>query len=623
MLHGCTPQVQSFALAAYKTSGESPFPPASFTPPANHSPAMDIPPPIPTSEPYFSLNPVHFPVTCASPVAQEWFDRGLTLCYAFNHEEAHRCFLQCLAHDEKCMMGYWGVGYALGANYNKVSRHPIFIPVYSFLQAWELFEPGEVERAVPTIITALKTIDQVGAQGTDLETALVNALRARMPADAADRNYTAWNTAYAEAMKTVYDSHSDDIDIATLYADSLMSLTPWRLWDIKTGDPAPGSRALEARTVLERGMKQAPTHPGILHFYVHLTEMSSTPEKALPAANALVGLVPDGGHLEHMPSHIYVLMGDYARAIACNERGIIADEKYLASRGPGGFYLVYRLHNMQFIVYSAMFAGQYEVAMRHVEMIERHVPEQLLESLGHFIEATYAIRFQVYVRFGRWQEIIATQPPKREQIYPIATAFTHWSKAIAYSATRDVANAEKERLLYLEAYDRIPATSLMFPNTAHDVLKIGTAFLDGELEYRKGNFSVAFTHLEESIRRYDSLVYCEPWSWLTPVRHAYAALKLERGHIEEALEVYYDDLGFNDTLPRAHQHPNNVWALTGAYECLQKLGRTQEAKIIWPLLRAATATADVDVEVSCFCRIDDVAHGRDLVEQGEKRACCS
>lgn len=586
---------------------------------------MDIPSPIPTTDPYFVLNPIHLSITTASPSAQEWFDRGLTLCYAFNHEEAHRCFLQCLAHDEKCMMGYWGIGYALGANYNKVSqiRRSTFQPIDD-CQAWELFEPGEVERAVPTIITALKTIDQIGAQGTDLETALVNALRARMPADAADRDYTSWNKSYAEAMKSVYDSFSDDIDVATLYADSLMSLTPWRLWDIKTGDPAPGSRALEARDVLERAMKQGPTHPGVLHFYVHLTEMSSTPEKALPAANALVGLVPDGGHLEHMPSHIYVLMGDYARAIECNERGIIADEKYLASRGPGGFYLVYRLHNMQFIVYSAMFAGQYEIAMRHVEMIERHVPEQLLESLGHFIEATYAIRFQVYVRFGRWQEIIATQPPKRAQMYPIATAFTHWSKAIAYSATRDVANAEKQRRLYLEAYDRIPATSLMFPNTAHNVLAVGTAFLDGELEYRKGNFDTAFRHLEESIRRYDSLVYCEPWSWLTPVRHAYAALKLERGHVEEALECYFDDLGFNDTLPRAHQHPNNVWALTGAYECLQRLGREREAKIVWPLLRAARATADVDVEVSCFCRIDDVAQGRDLVEQGERRAaCCS
>jgi tetratricopeptide (TPR) repeat protein len=369
-------------------------------------------------------------------------------------------------------------------------------------------------------------------------------------------------------------------------------------------------------------MKQAPTHPGILHFYVHLTEMSSTPEKALPAANALVGLVPDGGHLEHMPSHIYVLMGDYARAIACNERGIIADEKYQALRGSGGFYLVYRLHNMQFVVYAAMFAGQYGVAMRHVEMIEREVPEELLASLGHFIEATYAIRFQVYVRFGRWREIIALEPPKRERVFPITTAFVHWSKAIAYSATRDVVNAEKERLLYLEAYDKIPSTSLMFPNTAHDVLAIGTAFLDGELEYRKGNFDAAFTHLEESIRRYDSLVYCEPWSWLTPVRHAYAALKLERGHTEEALECYYDDLGFNDTLARANQHPNNVWALTGAYECLRKLGREREARIVWPLLRAARAVADVDVDVSCFCRIDDVANGRDLVQQGEVRAGC-
>ncbi|KAJ9122227.1 hypothetical protein QFC22_001646 [Naganishia vaughanmartiniae] len=567
-----------------------------------------IPPPISVSEPYFTLNPIHFSITTTSPSAQQWFDRGLTLCYAFNHEEAMLCFYQCLAHDPNCVMAHWGIAYSLGANYNKT---------------WELFAPGEVDASLPKIKAALHHIDQL-APGSELEMALIRALKARMPEDITRRDYGTWNIAYATAMQEVYAKFPESIDVTAFYADAMMILTPWRLWDLSTGGPAPNSRAVEIQAVLEHAMKHFPDadrHPGILHFYIHLMEMSPDPEKALPPANKLFNLVPDAGHLQHMPSHIYFLVGDYQRASYSNLLGIAADAKYLEKRGPGGFYLIYRLHNMQFIVYSAMYAGQYELAMRYVDMIEQNVPEELLAALGHFIEATYTMRSQVYVRFGRWEEIKALKIPSNPSIYPLTIAFTHWSKAIAYSATRDVPSAEKERDLYLSAYEKVPATSLVFPNSGKAVLDVGTAFLHGELEYRKANYPVAFAHLEESIKRYDSLIYCEPWSWLTPVRHAYAALKLEQGHTEQALKTYFDDLGINDTLPRAHQHPNNVWALTGAYECLIKLGRTREASIIRPLLRTATATADVDIKVSCFCRIDDIADGKDLVEQGEEICC--
>ncbi|KAJ9115351.1 hypothetical protein QFC24_007016 [Naganishia onofrii] len=567
-----------------------------------------IPSSISVSEPYFTLNPIHFRITTSSTSAQQWFDRGLTLCYAFNHEEAMICFYQCLAHDPDCVMAYWGIAYSLGANYNKT---------------WELFAPGEVDASLPKIKAALEKIDHL-KPGSELEMALIRALKARMPEDITRRDYGTWNLAYATAMEKVYAQFPESIDVAAFYADAMMILTPWRLWDLQTGGPAANSRAFEIQAVLEHAMKHFPDadrHPGILHFYIHLMEMSPYPEKALPPANKLLNLVPDAGHLQHMPSHIYFLVGDYQRANYSNMLGIAADEKYVEKRGTGGFYLIYRLHNMQFIVYSAMFAGQYELAMKYVDMIEQNVPEQLLAALGHFIEATYTMRSQVYVRFGRWEEIKALQLPSNPSVYPLTTAFTHWSKAIAYSATRDVAAAENARDLYLAAYEMVPATSLMFPNSGKTVLDVGTAFLDGELEYRKANYPVAFAHLEESIRRYDSLIYCEPWSWLTPVRHAYAALKLEQGHTEVALNTYFDDLGINDTLARAHQHPNNVWALTGAYECLMKLGRTREASIIRPLLRTATATADVDIKVSCFCRIDDIADGKDLVEQGEEKCC--
>jgi tetratricopeptide (TPR) repeat protein len=326
-----------------------------------------------------------------------------------------------------------------------------------------------------------------------------------------------------------------------------------------------------------------------------------------------------------MPSHIYVLIGDYARAIDSNLRGIAADETYMRVTGrTGGFHLVYRLHNMQFVVYAAMFAGQYELAMAHVEMIERNVPLELIATLGDFIEATYAIRLQVYVRFGKWDLLKHLTIPEDQQLFPITTAFTYWARAVAYSATRDVDAAERERGKYLEAVEKVPEGRLMFPNTARQVLAIGTSFLDGELDYRKGEYDTAFAHLEESIKRYDSLVYCEPWSWMTPPRHAYAALSLEQGHITRALETYYADLGFSPALARAHQHPNNIWALAGVEECLRLLGREEERRIVEVLLRTGRAVADVEVGVSCFCRIDKLpGDGEKESKVEEEKVCCN
>ncbi|KAI5448850.1 hypothetical protein NCC49_006071 [Naganishia albida] len=570
-----------------------------------------VPTPIAPSAPYLHLNPLSFPITTTSEAAQQWFNRALTLCYAFSHEEALACFYQVLAHDQGCLMAYWGVAYALGANYNKT---------------WELYAKGEVDATIPHIHAALQEIKRRNLSGTELEQSLVAALDARMPRDLTDRDYAKWNTKYAHAMRDVYRRFPADVDVAAIFAESLMVLTPWRLWDLTTGHPAPGSHAAEIRQILETAMttEQGKRHPGLLHFYIHLMEMSPTPESALPAANALRNLVPDAGHLQHMPSHIYFLIGDYPRAIDANLAGIAADERYIAQTGrEGGFYLVYRLHNMQFVVYAAMFSGQYELALQHVEMIERNVPLDLVHTLGDFIEATYAIRLQVYVRFGKWQLLKALSIPEDQALFPITTAFTYWARAIAYSATRDVPSAEREQRRYLDAVGNVPETRLMFPNTARQVLGVGTAFLSGELEYRKGNFSLAFTHLEESIKRYDSLVYCEPWSWMTPPRHAYAALLLEQGHTRRALETYFADLGFNPTLARAHQHPLNIWALVGAEECLKVLGREEERGIVKTLSRAARAVADVQVDVSCLCRIDRVPCADDEREKRDGKTCCN
>ncbi len=559
---------------------------------------------IPADEPYFDLGSFHRSISTSNRDAQIWFDRGLTLCWSFQQDEAKICFEQTLAHDPDCVMGYWGLAFSQGIEYNK---------------SWEIVPPGDLESMLPKIKDAIDKAQEKRQYGSAVENALIEAAAARLPSDFKSRDFVSWNTAYADAMKVVYVQYGEDLDIAALYAESMMLLSPWKMWDLKTGRPTALSRADNVKIVLEKALKrdEAYEHPGLLHLYVHLMEMSPSPELAIPAADRLIGLVPAAGHLNHMPSHLDILIGDYRRAIYANIRAIIADKMFSATGGFKGFYLIYHLHNINTLVYAAMLSGQYKVAIRYAELAEQTMPKEMVQHLGHIVESLYRVKIHVFVRFGRWQEIIAVELPEPQSLFPLTTAYTLFAKGVAYSATRDISNAERHRELYVSALDRVPPGHLIFPNKATDVLAIGTAMLDGELEYRKGNFEAAFKHLRLSIERYDGIGFGEPWGWMQPVRHAYAALKIERGELEEALSTYAADLGYNGSLPRAVQHPNNVWALHGYHECLMKLGRKDEAAIIQPQLRLALAVADVDISSSCFCRLETDDR---VVVNGEK--CC-
>lgn len=411
-------------------------------------------------------------------------------------------------------------------------------------------------------------------------------------------------------MALVYQKYPQDLDIASLYADSIMNLSAWDLWDLKTGEPAPGARSPEAKAVLDAALSQdgAYKHPGILHLYIHLMEMSKTPEIALVAADHLRNLIPDAGHLVHMPSHLDILVGDYRRAIASNADACLADEKYLAEHGGDNFYAFYRLHDYHSLVYAAMFAGQFKTCIDTVTRMEASLPESLLRiespPMADWLENFVSVRIHVLVRFGRWKDLLALELPKDEELYCVTTAMIHYGKGIAYAATGDVKKGAEERELLWAAVDRVPSARIAgdFPNKSNVVLQVAKAMLDGELEYRKGNYEAAFSHICTAIERDDALNYAEPWPWMMPTRHAYAALMMEQGNVEEATHALTADLGFDETLPRARQHPNNVWALHGYHECLVKLGRKDEAGIVMQQLRLAQAVADVPVKAACYCR---------------------
>ncbi|MGW2424777.1 hypothetical protein ACWC0C_36980 [Streptomyces sp. NPDC001709] len=545
---------------------------------------------------YYDLGTYSRPVTTSSPEAQLWFDRGLVWTYAFNHEEAVSCFESAAAADPGCAMAYWGIAYALGPNYNK---------------PWEFFDGQDLARTVARTHAAVELAHEKAEAGaTPVERALIGALRARCPQPEAVDDCSVWNAPYADGMRTVYELAPDDPDITALYADALMNLTPWRLWNLRTGEPAEGARTLEAKAVLDRSLATdvGAGHLGILHMYIHLMEMSPTPEAALPVADRLRGLVPDAGHLQHMPSHIEVLCGDYRRVVSDNDDAIAADEKFHARAGAMNFYTLYRSHNHHFKIYGAMFLGRFRTALEAAAQLEASIPEQLLRvqspPMADWLEGFLAMRAHVLIRFGRWSDILRMPLPADPELYSVSTAMLHYARGVAFSATGRIAEAEVERRLFGEAVARVPETRMLFNNTCADILAVASAMLDGELAYRKGDHDAAFAALERSIELDDNLPYDEPWGWMQPTRHAYGALLLEQGRVAEAEAVYRADLGLDDTLPRAVQHPGNVWALHGLHECLVRLGKAGEAQIVAQQLKIAAAMADVPVEASCFCRLD-------------------
>jgi len=544
---------------------------------------------------YYDLGTHSWPVTTSAPEAQAWFDRGLVWAYGFNHEEAVYCFEQALSADPDCAMAYWGVAYALGPNYNK---------------PWAAFDEDDLRTSTERADAATSRAGQLAAGVTPVERALIGALRARYAPDELPGEREVWNAKYAEAMGRVYDAFPGDPDVAALYADALMNLTPWELWDLRTGEPAAGAQTAQAQVVLDRALETPAgrTHPGVLHMYIHLMEMSPYPERARPAAERLRGLVPDAGHLHHMPTHLDVLCGDYARVVASNAQAIAADEKYAARNGVMNFYTLYRVHDYHFKIYGAMFLGQAQTALEATAELEAAIPEQLLRvtspPMADWLEGFLGMRVHVLVRFGRWQDLLDLPLPADPVLYSATTAMLRYGRGVACSALGHLEEAERERELFATARAAVPASRMMFNNTCADVLAIAASMLDGELEYRKGNIEAAFGHLRTSIALDDGLPYDEPWGWMQPTRHAYGALLLEQGLVAEAEAVYRADLGFDDTLPRAYQHPGNIWSLHGYHECLVKLGQTGEAKIIEQQLRFAAAMADTPVQASCFCRLD-------------------
>ncbi|MEX0347455.1 MAG: hypothetical protein AB3N20_21210 [Rhizobiaceae bacterium] len=544
---------------------------------------------------YYDLGTYSRPVTCSSQEAQQWFDRGLVWTYAYNHEEAIVCFGKALESDPNCAMAHWGIAYCIGPNYNK---------------PWEAFEedekPDALALARSSIEAALMHIGEV----TPVERALIQALPKRYPDDPSTEEFSPWNDAFADAMRQVHAAHGDDLDVCALFAESIMNRTPWQLWDLPTGQPADGADTLEAIAVLDSAFERldgAWQHPGLLHMYVHLMEMSPHPERALRHGDVLSTLVPDAGHLLHMPTHIDVLCGDYMNVVLRNHTAIIADRKFLAREGAENFYSVYRCHNYHFKIYGAMFLGQPTPALETADELIETLPAETLRPMADWFEGFVPMKQHVLIRFGMWNAILEQELPEDAELFSVTTAMMRYSRTVALANTKQVEAAEAERQLFEAAFEKVPETRMLFNNTCRDILQVGRQMMLGELEYHRGNHAVAFDHLRKSVELDDNLPYDEPWGWMQPTRHALGALLLEQGEFEEAEAVYRADLGLDATLSRACQHPGNVWSLHGLHECLTRRGEETEAAHIKLQFDKAVARAEVPINASCYCRRQAIA----------------
>ena len=543
---------------------------------------------------YYDLGTYSRKITTSSDDAQRWFEHGLVWTYSYNHEQAIECFQKALEHDPDCAMAHWGVSYAIGPNYN-----------FEWWMMDSATKANSLGTAYDRTQAALALVDAV----TPPERALIEALPARYPQREPIKKQEPWNDDFAAAMKKAYEAHPDDIEVATVYAEAILNQTPWKMWDIRNNTVAENAGTVEAQKVLERFVDtpEGRAHPGILHLYVHLMEMSPTPEKALVAGDFLRELVPDAGHLIHMPTHIDIQCGEYRDALHWNQKGIEADLKIAEREGRMNFYTSYRVHNYHFAIYGAMFLGQYEPAMAAAEEMITEIPVELLKQesppMADFIESYISMKTHVQIRFGRWRDIIAEPLPEDQDLYCYTTASLHYAKAVAHAALGEVAESEAERAKFMGARAKVPDSRHLHNVRCLDLLDVAEQMVEGELEYRKGNYDIAFAHLHKAIELEDALPYDEPWGWIQPVRHTLGALTLEQGRVEEAEQAYREDLGLAGDLPRACIHPDNIWSLKGLDECLRRRGAgdTAEAKMIRQRLELAAACSDLPVGASCHC----------------------
>ena len=491
------------------------------------------------------LGNLHHPVSTKNAQAQQFFDQGLRLIFAFNHDEAARSFWRAADLDPKLGMAYWGMAEAVGPNYNDPASDDRFKAAHDAIQ-----KAVELSDSAPPN-----------------EQAYIRAMAKRFPADPkADRRKAAED--YRDAMREVVKNFPDDLDAATLFAESGMNLHPWGLWHVD-GTPEEGTEEVVA--TLESVLKRDPDHMGAVHYYIHSVEASRNPERALAGANKLAAMAPGAGHLVHMPAHVYIRTGDYEAAVKTNQQAATVDRAYIKASGVQGIYpMMYYSHNLHFIAMCASMNGNYLEAKKNAEMLATHVAPGVKEMPP--LEGFMTIPIAVDVRFHKWDSILAMKQPSSDM--KITTVFWHFARGMAYAGKGKVDAAEAEYKIVAEAEKATPEDvpfAMPVNNKAKDVLKIAQNVLGAKIAQAKNDTDGSIAMLQEAVAVQDTLKYDEPSDWFFPVRESLGAALLIKGDSAAAEKTFRDDLNKN---------PRNPRSLYGLQQALKKQGRDYDAGFI-------------------------------------------
>ena len=505
------------------------------------------------------------PVTTSSKEAQRFFDQGLALTYAYNHAEAKRSFQEAARLDPNCAMAYWGWALVLGPNLN--------LPMM----------PDAVDEAYWAIQQANKHLDGTSAK----EKAFIEALTTRYSKKAVDDRMS-FDIAYHEAMKEVYAAYPGDADVASLYAATIMNLSPWNYW---TKDASPRQRTQDAMAVLKKTVEAHSNHAGALHYYVHLVE-EHYPELAEVSADSLIKVMPGSGHLLHMPSHIYMRVGRYADAFESNRLAVLADEGYITACREQGLYPAgYYPHNIHFQAWAAQREGRSDEALKASFKVGNKARESAeLGQTWALHQSFYSMPYYTLVRFGKWDEMLRQPPPPKTHIF--ARGVFHMGRGLAYIEKGQSQKASKELAMLRKVVgNKLAAEEFVGFSNAQTVLKIAENVLAGELALAGNRDKQALELLSTATRLEDSLMYNEPPDWLLPTRHNLGNALLEMGKPAEAETVYWEDLKRN---------PDNGYSLFGLHNALVAQEKSGDAELVKGRFDDAWAKADVQLTSSRY-----------------------
>jgi tetratricopeptide (TPR) repeat protein len=507
------------------------------------------------------LGNAHHPVSTSNPEAQQFFDQGLRLIYDFNHDEAARSFQRATELDPKLAIAYWGIAEAVGPNYNDPASEDRFKQAHEAIQ---------------------KAVD-LSSNASPSERAYIQAMAKRFPADPkADLKQAAED--YHDAMREVSKKYPDDLDAATLFAESGMNLHSWALWHVD-GTPEAGTEEIVA--TLESVIRRDPNHLGAIHYYIHATEASPNPERALAGANRLAALAPNAGHIVHMPAHVYIRTGDYEAAVKTNEQAAAVDRAYIKASGAQGIYpMMYYSHNLHFIAMCASMNGNYADARKNADLLVANVGPHVKDMPP--LEGFMTIPMTVDVRFHKWNEILAL--PQPDPAMKITTGFWHFARGMALAGTGKLSEAEAEYKIVSEAEQNTPPDvvfAMPINNKAKDIMKISEDVLGAKIAVARKDNVQAISLLTAAVSIQDTLKYGEPPDWFFPVRESLGGVLLINRDAPGAEKVFREDLDRN---------PRNPRSLFGLQQALKAQDRNYDASFVESEFRDSWVGGEVKVD---------------------------